>query len=133
LQTYNRHTSVAIKRLFIDHGEDGLMSLQLDLNCEITNALASLELYKNYNHEFWEHGRWLDPQIISSTSNIILSLSLFKKGEDGEQNSSNTEFHKKLQKIQDLVARFSKNKTKPVLWHMQALKAAMHGVVAKKA
>jgi hypothetical protein len=96
------------------------------LNCEITKALASLELYNNCDHDFWEHGRWLDQKIISSTSNIIHSFEcVSKKAKDGEWNTRDLEFHKKLQKIQDFVMRFSNNKTKPVLWHTQTLKATM--------
>jgi hypothetical protein len=60
------------------------MSLQLKFNGVITNALVCSKLYNNYDRDFWEHGRWLDQQIISSTSNIIRSFEcVFKKGEDG--------------------------------------------------
>ena len=55
LRYYRRHTSVAIKQEFIDHREDGLMSLQLDLNHEITNALAFVELYNIYDYSYWKY------------------------------------------------------------------------------
>jgi hypothetical protein len=87
LRYYSRRTSIAIKREFIDHEEDGLMSLQLDLNREIIDTLASLELYNIYDYDCWKHGRWLNQQIISYASNIIHSLEyVFKKEEDGEWN-----------------------------------------------
>jgi hypothetical protein len=70
-------------------------------------------------------GTW-DQQIILSTSNIIHSFEcVYKKGEDGKWNSRDLDFHKKLQKVQDYVARFSNNKTKIVSRHMQALKTTM--------
>jgi hypothetical protein len=51
--------------------------------------------------------------------NILDSFEyVFKKREDGEWNSRDLEFHRKLQKVQDFVARFSNNETKKVLWSM---------------
>jgi hypothetical protein len=76
--------------------------------------------------DLWDHGRWMDQKIISSTSNILHSFGcVFKKGEDGKWNLRDLALHRKLKKVQDFVARFSNNKTKIVQWHMQALKAAM--------
>jgi hypothetical protein len=85
------------------------MSLQIDWNHEITEALASSELYNNYDCDFFEHWRWLDQQIISSTSNIIYSFEcMYKKPEGGEWNPRDLKFSKKLQNVQGFVARFSK-------------------------
>jgi hypothetical protein len=52
LQYYNKKILDTLKRMFIDHGVDGLMSLLLELNSVITNALARLELYNNYDRNF---------------------------------------------------------------------------------
>jgi hypothetical protein len=83
-------------------------------------------LYNNYDCEFWEHGRWLDQQVILSKSNIIHSFKcVYKKREGGEWNPKNIQLPGKLQKVQDFVVRFSNNKTKLVQWHMQTLKATM--------
>jgi phosphorylcholine metabolism protein LicD len=102
------------------------MSLQVELNGIITDALVHLELYNNYDRDYWEHGRWLDQQIISNTSNILHEFEyIYKKGEDGEWNPRELELLKKLKKIQKFVARFSNNKSKTMPWHIQALKAAM--------
>jgi hypothetical protein len=75
LQYNSKHIPNAIKRMFIHHGENGLMSLQLELCRTITNGLASSELYNNYDRNFCEHGRLLDQQINSSTglSNVQTS------------------------------------------------------------
>ena len=98
----------------------------MELNGIITDAFANLKLYNNYNRDYWKHRRWLDQQIISNTSNILHEFEcVYKKGEDGEWNPKDLEFHKKLKKIQKFVARFSNNKSKTVPWCMQALKAAM--------
>jgi hypothetical protein len=100
LEYYNKKTLGVLYQAFIDQGAYGLMSLQLELNGVITNALACSELYNNYDSNFWEHGRWLDQQIISSTSNIIHSFEcIFKKGKDGEWNSKDLELRRKLQKL----------------------------------
>jgi hypothetical protein len=83
-------------------------------------------LYNNYDRDYWEHGRWLDQQIISSTSNIVHVFEcIYKKEEDGEYNKRDLALLKKLQKIQKFVGRFSNNKSKTVPWHLQALKLAM--------
>jgi hypothetical protein len=92
LDYYNVKTVGVLQRTFIDHGADGLMSLQLELN-------ARLELYNNYDKDFWDHGRWMDQQIISSTSNILHSFEcIFKKEEDEEWNSWELALFKKLKK-----------------------------------
>ena len=36
------------------------MNLQVELNGVITNALQTLELYDNYDKDYWEYDRWLD-------------------------------------------------------------------------
>jgi hypothetical protein len=71
LEFYNKKILGALERTYIDHGVDGLMNLQVELNGVITNALPHLELYDYYDRDYWEHGRWLDQQIISKTSNIL--------------------------------------------------------------
>jgi hypothetical protein len=81
LEFYNIKTTGALERTYIDHRADGLMSLQVELNGIITKALEQSELYNNYDRDYWEHGRWLDQQIISSTSNIIHVFEcVYKKG-----------------------------------------------------
>jgi hypothetical protein len=60
LEYYKRRSSNSLKLQFLDHGEDGLMDLQIDLIHDITKALASLELYNKYDQKFWEHWRWLN-------------------------------------------------------------------------
>jgi predicted HNH restriction endonuclease len=123
---YNIKTVGALERTYIEHGVDGLMSFQVELNGVITKALEQTELYNNYDRDYWEHGRWLDQQIISNTSNIIHMFEcVYKKGEDGEYNRRDLALSKKLQKIQKFMGRFSNNKSKTVPWRLQALKAAM--------
>jgi hypothetical protein len=39
LEFYNIKTASALEQIYIDHGADGLMSLQVDLNGVITKAL----------------------------------------------------------------------------------------------
>jgi hypothetical protein len=83
-------------------------------------------VFNNLDMDYWEHIRWLDQQIISSTSNIVHAFEcVHKKGEDGEYNQRNLALPKKLQKIQKLVGRFSNNKSKTVPWYLQVLKSAM--------
>jgi hypothetical protein len=49
------------------------------------SIVASSKLYNNYNHDFWKHGRWLDKQVILSTSNIIHFFEyVYKTPEGGE-------------------------------------------------
>ena len=123
---YNKKTLGMLERIYIQHNIDGLMSLHVELNGVITYALRTLELYNNYDKDYLEHGRWLDQQIISSTSNIIhLFECVYKKGEDGEYNHRNLTLLAKLQAIQRFTARFSNNKSKTVPWHLHALKSAM--------
>jgi hypothetical protein len=125
LEFYNIKIVGALERTYIDHGADGLMNLQVELNGIITDALQMLELYNNYDRDYWEHGRWLDQQIISSTSNIVHVFEcVYKKGEDGEYNQMDLALLKKLQKIQKFVGRFSNNKSKTIPWRLQALKSA---------
>jgi hypothetical protein len=84
LEFYNIKTAGMLERTYIDHGADGLMNLQVELNGVIKNVLQTSELYNNYDRDYWEHGRWLDQQIISSTSNIVHVFEcIYKKGEDG--------------------------------------------------
>jgi hypothetical protein len=84
LEFYNIKTTGMLERTYIDHGADGLMNLQVELNGVIKNVLQTSELYNNYDRDYWEHGRWLDQQIISSTSNIVHVFEcIYKKGEDG--------------------------------------------------
>jgi hypothetical protein len=60
------------------------MNLQVELNGVITKAFEHSELYNKYDRDYWEHGRWLDQQIISSTSNIIHEFEcIYKKGKMG--------------------------------------------------
>jgi hypothetical protein len=126
LEFYNIKTASALERTYIDHGVDGLMNLQVELNGVITRALQTSELYNNYDRDYWKHGRWLDQQIISSTSNIIHAFEcVYKKGEDGEYNQRDLVLLKKSQKIQKFVGRFSNNKSKTIPWHLQALKSTM--------
>jgi hypothetical protein len=102
------------------------MNLQVELNGVITEALQASELYNNYDKDYWEHDRWLDQQIISSTSNIIHGFEcVYKKGEDREYNQRDLALLAKLQGIQKFVGRFSNNKSKTVPWYLQALKSAM--------
>lgn len=58
LDYFKKHSLESLKQHYLDHGEDRFMSLQIDLLREITNALASYELYNNYNSNYWKHGRW---------------------------------------------------------------------------
>jgi hypothetical protein len=110
----------------MEHGTNGLVSLQVELNGVIIDALENLELYNNYDMDYWEHGRWLDQQIISNTSNIIHEFEcVHKKGKDGEWNPRDSKFLKKLKKIQKFVRRFSNNNSKTMPWRLQDLKAAM--------
>jgi hypothetical protein len=126
LEFYNIKTTGAMEQTYIEHGADGLMSLQMELNGVITKALEQSKLYNNYDRDYWEHGRWLDQQIISSTSNIVHAFEfVYKKEEDGECNRRDLALLKKLQKIQKFVERFSNNKSKIVPWRMQALKKGM--------
>ena len=102
------------------------MNLQVELNGIIIEALQMAELYINYDKDYREYGKWLDQQIISSASNIIHGFEyVYKKGEDGEYNQRDLAFFEKLQGIQKFVARFSNNKSKIVLWHLQAVKSVM--------
>jgi hypothetical protein len=53
LDFYNTKTPGALERQFLDHGADGLMSLQAELvevNQVIRKALKRLELYNNYDN-----------------------------------------------------------------------------------
>jgi hypothetical protein len=72
------------------------MSLQIDLFHKLTKAFASLELYNNYDSDYWEHERWLDPKVITNISNIIqidLSfLCMHKKPRSGEWNPRDVQF-----------------------------------------
>jgi hypothetical protein len=110
----------------MDHNIDGLMKFQVELNGKITEALQTSKLYNNYDKDYWEYDKWLDQQIISSTSNIVHAFEcVYKKGEDGEYNQRDLVLLAKLQKIQKFVGRFSNNKSKTVPWRLQALKSAM--------
>jgi hypothetical protein len=112
---YNIKTTGTLERTYIKHGIDGLMSLQVELNGVITKALERSELYNNYDRDYWEHGRWLDQQIILSTLNIVHAFEcVYKKGEDGVYNQRDLALSKKLQKIQKFMRRFSNNKSKIV-------------------
>ena len=64
LEFYNLKIEGALERTYIDHGVDGLMSLQIELNGVITKALEQSKLYNNYDMDYWEHERKLDQQII---------------------------------------------------------------------
>jgi hypothetical protein len=126
LEWYNKKTAGMLERTYIQHNADGLMSLQVELNGVITEALQTSEFYNNYDKDYWEYGRWLDQQIISSTSNIVHGFEcVYKKGEDGEYNQRDLALLQKLQGIQKFAARFSNNKSKTVPWRLQALKSAM--------
>jgi hypothetical protein len=115
-----------LERTYMDHNVDGLMNLQVELNGVIIEALQTSELYNNYDKDYWEHGRWLDQQIISSTLNIVHAFEcIYKKGEDGEYNQRDLALLTKLQKIQKFVRIISNNKSKTIPWHLQALKSAM--------
>lgn len=126
LEWYKNRSVDMLERTYIQHNADGLMDLQLELNRVITDALRTSELYNNFERDYWEHGKWLDQQIISSTSNVIhLFECVYKKGEDGTYSQRDLVLYRKLQRIQTFVARFSNNKSKTVPWRLQALKAAM--------
>jgi hypothetical protein len=126
LEWYNKKTAGMLERTYIQYNADGLMSLQVELNGVITEALQTSEFYNNYDKDYWEYGRWLDQQIISSTSNIVHGFEcVYKKGEDGEYNQRDLALLQKLQGIQKFAARFSNNKSKTVPWRLQALKSAM--------
>jgi hypothetical protein len=100
LEFYNKKTVGTLDRIYIEHGADGLMSLQVELNGVIIKALENLEFYNNYDKDYWEHGRWLDQQTISKTSNIFHEFEcVYKKGEDGEYKSRDSALLKKLKKI----------------------------------
>jgi hypothetical protein len=94
-----------LERTYIQHNANGLMSLQVELNGVITEALQMSEFYNNYDKDYWEYGKWLDQQIISSTSNIVHRFEcIFKKGEDGEYNQRDLALLEKLQGIQKFTA-----------------------------
>jgi hypothetical protein len=81
LEWYNKKTIGMLERTYIQHNADGLMSLQVELNGVITEALRTSEFYNNYDKDYWEYGRWLDQQIISSTSNIVHGFEcVYKNG-----------------------------------------------------
>jgi hypothetical protein len=126
LEWYNKKTAGMLERTYIEHHADGLMNLQVELNGVITEALRTSKLYNNYDKDYWEHGRGLDQQIISSSSNIVHAYEcVYKKGEDGKYNQRDLALLAKLQEIQKFVGRFSNNKSKIVPWRLQALKSAM--------
>jgi hypothetical protein len=119
LEWYTKKIAGMLERTYIEHNADGLMNLQVELNGVITEALRTSELYNNYDKDYWEHGRWLDQQIISSTSNIVHAFEcVYKKGEDGEYNQRDLAFLAKLQEIQKFVGRFSINKSKTIPWRL---------------
>jgi hypothetical protein len=47
-----KKTLGALEQTYIDHGAYGLMSLQLELNGIIIDALIHLELYNNYDRGY---------------------------------------------------------------------------------
>jgi hypothetical protein len=97
LEWYNKKTAGMLERTYIQHNADGLMSLQVELNGVITEALRTSEFYNNYDKDYWEYGKWLDQQIISSTSNIVHGFEcVYKKGEDGEYNQRDLALLQKL-------------------------------------
>ena len=53
---YNIKTTSALEQTYIEHGMDGLMSLQVELNGVIIKALERSELYNNYDRDYWEGG-----------------------------------------------------------------------------
>ena len=71
LEWYKNRSSGMLDRTYIQNNADGLLALQVELSRTITDALRTSELYNNYNTDYWEHRKWLDQQIISSTSNIL--------------------------------------------------------------
>jgi hypothetical protein len=46
-----------LERTYIQHNANGLMSLQVELNGVITEALRTSEFYNNYDKDYWEYGR----------------------------------------------------------------------------
>jgi hypothetical protein len=52
LEFYNIKTTSVLERTYIDHGIDGLMRIQVELNGIITEALEQPELYKNYDMDY---------------------------------------------------------------------------------
>jgi hypothetical protein len=49
LEWYNKKTAGMLERTYIQHNADGLMSLQVELNGVIIEALRMSELYNNYD------------------------------------------------------------------------------------
>jgi hypothetical protein len=41
-----------LERTYIDHGADGLMNFQVELNGIIKDALKTSELYNNYDRDY---------------------------------------------------------------------------------
>ena len=102
------------------------MNFQVELNGVITDALWTSKLHNNYDKDYWEHGRWLDQQIILNTSNIVHGFEcVYKKGEDRKYNQRDLVLLAKLLEIQKFAIRFSNNKSKTIPWHLEALKSAM--------
>ena len=52
LEFYNIKIVGTLEQTYIDHGIDGFMSLQVELNGVITKALKQLELYNNYDKDY---------------------------------------------------------------------------------
>jgi hypothetical protein len=56
LDYFKKRSLESLKQQFLDHGEDGLMSPQIDIFCKSIKALPSSKLSNNYNRDYWKHG-----------------------------------------------------------------------------
>jgi hypothetical protein len=57
LEWYNKKTAGMLERTYIQHNADGLMSLQVELNGIITEALRTSKFYNNYDKDYWEYDK----------------------------------------------------------------------------
>jgi hypothetical protein len=57
LDYFKKHSLESLKQKFLNHEEDGLMSFQIDLLYEFIEALASSELYNDYDRDYQKHRR----------------------------------------------------------------------------
>ena len=64
-------TQGALDRQFLEHEADLLLALQVESVAVTTKALKCLEVYNNYDREYWDHGKWMNQQIILNTSKVL--------------------------------------------------------------
>jgi hypothetical protein len=71
--------------------------------------------------------KWLDTVVTINTTNVFKGTFevLYPKKGDKEYAESKKQILAKLHKVQVACRRFSGNKTKTMLWRVQALKGAM--------